>query len=250
MPASVQTAGASQAIKAQLRLRELILSGELPSGTRLTELSVVERLGVSRTPVRAALARLEDEGLLEAVAGGGYGVRVFHERDVADAIELRGSLEGLLARLAAERGVARGPLETARRCLADIDRVLAAPALDDEGISRYQRLNEAFHAQIHAMADSPVIARQFERASRLPFASPSALVIRESHSPGARDVLTIAQHQHWQVLAAIEAREGGRAEALMREHSRIARHNLQRVLRAPASAAAPAGATLIQRAQA
>ena len=47
-------AGGSQAVKAQLRLRELILAGELPAGSRIAELAIVERIGVSRTPIRAA----------------------------------------------------------------------------------------------------------------------------------------------------------------------------------------------------
>jgi GntR family transcriptional regulator of vanillate catabolism len=98
--------GGSQSVKAQLRLREMILAGELPGGARIAELTLVEKLGVSRTPIRAALMRLEQEGLLEALPNGGYAVRTFSERDVSDAIELRGTVEGLLARVAAERGAA------------------------------------------------------------------------------------------------------------------------------------------------
>jgi GntR family transcriptional regulator, vanillate catabolism transcriptional regulator len=94
----------SAQVRALLQLRELILSGELSGGSRIAELAIVARLGVSRTPVRAALLRLEQEGLLRALPGGGYVVETFSERDIADAIELRGTLEGLLARLAAERG--------------------------------------------------------------------------------------------------------------------------------------------------
>ena len=90
----------SAQVRALLQLRELILSGELAGGSRIAELAIVERLGVSRTPIRAALMRLEQEGLLEALPNGGYVVQTFSERDVADAIELRGTLEGLLARLA------------------------------------------------------------------------------------------------------------------------------------------------------
>jgi GntR family transcriptional regulator of vanillate catabolism len=99
--------GGSQSVKAQLRLREMILAGELPGGARIAELTLVEKLGVSRTPIRAALMRLEQEGLLEALPNGGYAVRTFSERDVSDAIELRGTVEGLLARIAAERGARR-----------------------------------------------------------------------------------------------------------------------------------------------
>ncbi len=91
----------SQTVRAQLRLRELILGGELTPGARIPELALVERLGASRTPVRAALGRLADEGLLEPLPNGGYAVRDFSVGDIQDAIELRGTLEGLAARLAA-----------------------------------------------------------------------------------------------------------------------------------------------------
>src|SRR5256885_5238870 len=69
-PAASEAESHSQVIKAQLQLREMILAGELPAGERIAELTVVQRLGISRTPVRAALMRLEQEGLLEAMAGG------------------------------------------------------------------------------------------------------------------------------------------------------------------------------------
>jgi GntR family transcriptional regulator of vanillate catabolism len=80
------------------------------------------------------------------------------------------------------------------------------------------------------MAGSPLIAQQLERATSLPFASPSGFVVVQANSPAARDMLVIAQDQHGQVLDAIENREGSRAEALMREHSRIAQRNLREAL--------------------
>lgn len=82
----------SQSLKTILSLRDLILSGELKPGERLSELAIVDRLGVSRTPVRTALVRLEEEGLLEAIPSGGYAVRHFSEADIFDAIETRGTL--------------------------------------------------------------------------------------------------------------------------------------------------------------
>ena len=102
---SEDTAGLSQTVKAQLRLRELIVGGVLKPGQRIAELALVERIGVSRTPIRMALVRLQEEGLLEALPSGGFMVKDFSEEDIRDAIELRGTLEGLAARLAAERGV-------------------------------------------------------------------------------------------------------------------------------------------------
>jgi GntR family transcriptional regulator of vanillate catabolism len=225
--------GGSHAIKAQQRLRELILTGELAAGARIAELALVELLGVSRTPIRAALMRLEQEGLLEALPSGGYAVRTFSEREVADAIELRGTLEGLAARIAAERGVSPRALAQARACLDEIDQVLLDASLSDEMFSDYVRLNAEFHRLLADLPGSGVLAREIERAGSLPFASPSGFVGVQIHNAAARDMLVVAQHQHRQVLDAIERREAGRAESLMRECSRIARHNMQLALREP-----------------
>jgi GntR family transcriptional regulator of vanillate catabolism len=237
--------GGSQAVKAQQRLREWILAGDLPGGSRIAELALVERLGMSRTPIRAALMRLGQEGLLETLSSGGYAVRTFSEREVADAIELRGTLEGLAARLAAERGVRPAVLKPATECLDQIDALLRQGALDDDGFSAYVRLNGEFHKMLSEMADSAVLAREIERASSLPFASASGFVGVQAHNPDARDMLMVAQHQHRQVLDAIVQREAGRAEALMREHSRLARHNLGLVMKNPHQAGMP-GVQLIR----
>ena len=232
IPVDPETGG-SQAVKAQLRLREMILAGELAAGARIAELAIVERLGVSRTPIRAALMRLEQEGLLDALPNGGYAVRTFSERDVSDAIEMRGTVEGLAARLAAERGVAPGVLAEARECLDGVDALLRQPALDDEGFLQYVTLNQKFHNLLSDMAGSSVIARELERVVSLPFASPSGFVVVQANSPQSRDMLVVAQDQHRQVLDAIERREGARAEAIMREHSRLAQRNMREAVRSP-----------------
>lgn len=238
--------GGSQAVKVQLKLREMVLAGELPGGTRIAELSIVEKLGVSRTPIRAALMRLEQEGLLVTLPNGGYAVRTFSERDVVDAIELRGTLEGLAVRLAAERGVAPQVLSEASECLDQVDGLLREAALNDEAFSRYVVLNRQFHGLIAELSGSAVIARELERVSGLPFASPSGFVVAQANSPRARDMLVVAQDQHRQVLDAIERGEGGRAESIMREHSRLAQRNLREVLRSPGSDAVP-GVRLIRK---
>lgn len=236
----------SAQVRAQLQLRELILSGELPGGMRIAELSIVERLGVSRTPIRAALLRLEQEGLLEALPNGGYAVRTFTERDISESIELRGTIEGLLARLAAERGAPPVVLGEARRCLEQIDAFLRAPALSETAFSQYVALNERFHALLREMAGSDVITHQLDRVMSLPFASPSAFVVEQADSPQARDMLVVAQDQHWQVIEAIERREGARAEGVMREHSRIAQRNLRLAVRNQIGSGLP-GVQLIRR---
>jgi GntR family transcriptional regulator, vanillate catabolism transcriptional regulator len=167
---------------------------------------------------------------LQALPGGGFAVRTFTERDAADAIELRGTVEGLAARLAAERGVAEGLLAQAHECLADIDEVLGRRALDDAAFLGYVTLNQRFHNLVCEMAGSAVIAREIERIVSLPFASPSGFVVHQANSPQSRDMLIVAQDQHRQVLDAIAQREGARAESIMREHSRIAQRNLRDVM--------------------
>jgi GntR family transcriptional regulator, vanillate catabolism transcriptional regulator len=218
-------------VRAQLQLREMILSGELGAGARIAELSLVERLGVSRTPIRAALMRLEQEGLLQALPHGGFAVRTFSEREVAEAIELRGMVEGLAARLAAERGAAPVVLAEARAVLMQIDGLLQNQALSEQDFSAYVELNQHFHNLLGELAGSDLLAREMERAAGMPFASPSAFVVVQATSPKARDMLIVAQDQHWQVLQAIEQREGSRAESVMREHSRLAQRNLREAVR-------------------
>jgi GntR family transcriptional regulator, vanillate catabolism transcriptional regulator len=237
----------SQTVKAQLALRELILGGELKSGTRIAELWLVERLSVSRTPVRLALVRLAEEGLLDALPSGGYAVKDFSESDIHDAIEVRATIEGLAARLAAERGVSPVLVTEARECLDRIDAALAEPALTDETFAIYVQENARFHALLSEMAGSPLVSRQLEKAMALPFASPNGFVMAQSVGPGARDVLVVAQEQHRMVIEAIVQREGTRAEALMREHARIARRNLQQALRSHQSLALVPGGRLIRR---
>ncbi len=236
----------SQTVKAQLKLRELILSGALPAGERIAELTLVELLGVSRTPIRAALIRLEQEGLLDALPHGGFAVRTFSEAEVSDAIELRGTVEGLAARLAAERGAAPALLAQGQLCLDEIDRVLSEPALTDESFSAYVVLNQKFHTVLAELSGSPVLVRELERLISQPFASPSGFVGVQSNTPQARDMLIVAQHQHRQVLTAIAQREGARAESLMLEHSRLAQTNLRQAMRSPHDFAMP-GVQLIRK---
>ncbi|MES1162066.1 MAG: GntR family transcriptional regulator, partial [Rhizobacter sp.] len=165
MPTAANDAAApnvSQAVKAQLALRELILGGELKAGARIAELWLVERLNVSRTPVRLALVRLAEEGLLDAMPSGGYAVKDFTENDIHDAIEVRGTMEGLAARLAAERGVSRSLMAAARECVAAIDQLLAAPALDEAAFEGYVEHNGRLHGLLADMAGSEVVRRQVE----------------------------------------------------------------------------------------
>jgi GntR family transcriptional regulator of vanillate catabolism len=227
-------------VKAQLSLRDLILSGDLRPGDRISELSVVERLGISRTPIRMALVRLEEEGFLEAIPSGGFAVKAFSERDIHDAIEMRGTLEGFAARLAAERGVRNAVMLQLKDRLAQLDELVGRPTLSVEDFSQYVGLNGQFHSLMIEAADSPVLARQIDRALNLPFASPSGFVM-------VHKILTIAQDHHHCVVRAIEEREGARAESLMREHARLAHRNLQLAFRNQGTRDLVPGAVLIKK---
>src|SRR5215213_3599213 len=138
----------TQTVRAQLALRDLVLRGELNPGERVSELQMVERLGVSRTPVRMALVRLEEEGLLEAIPSGGFSVKTFSEKEVFEAIEIRGTLEGLAARLAAERGAGEEDIRGIVDCLDAIDEVMQGHEQTVDEVSRYGELNAQFHAGI------------------------------------------------------------------------------------------------------
>jgi GntR family transcriptional regulator of vanillate catabolism len=242
-----EEAGISQTVKAQLRLRELIVGGELKPGQRIAELALVERVGASRTPIRMALVRLQEEGLLDALPGGGFVVKDFSEDDIHDAIELRGTIEGLAARLAAERGVSAVLIAEARDCLERIDQVVAQRELTEASFSTYVEQNGRLHDLLAEMAGSDVVQRQLERVKTLPFASPNGFVFASALSPRSRDALVVAQAQHRAVIDAIAGREGSRAEALMREHARIARQNLREALQSHKSLQKIPGASLIRR---
>jgi GntR family transcriptional regulator, vanillate catabolism transcriptional regulator len=221
----------SQTVRAQLALRDMILSGQLRSGERISELQAVDITGVSRTPVRLALVRLEDEGLLQAIPSGGFMVKAFSERDILDSIELRGTLEGLAARLAAERGASARSLEPLKECLADLDQLVRQDPISVEAFSAYVTMNARFHAVLNELSGSAPVIRQIDRVAAMPFASPSAFVMAQSALPEAHNILLIAQEHHRIVVDAIENREGARAEAIMREHARLAVRNLRLALR-------------------
>lgn len=246
-PTTLDDAGLSQTVKAQLRLRELIVGGEIRPGQRIAELALVERLGVSRTPIRMALVRLQEEGLLDALPGGGFVAKDFSEDDIRDAIELRGTLEGLAARLAAERGPSAVALAELRECIARIDAVLAEPELTESSFTRYVEHNGRLHDLLAEMTGSTLLRKQLERVKTLPFASPNGFVFASALSPRSRDSLVVAQAQHRALLEALERREGARAEAIMREHARNAHQNFVEALASHKSLQRIPGASLIRR---
>jgi GntR family transcriptional regulator, vanillate catabolism transcriptional regulator len=234
-----------QALRAKLRLRELILEGGLKAGERLAELPLASQLEVSRTPLRLALAQLEHEGLLEAVPGGGFAVSTFTEQQVADAIDLRGVLEGMAARLAAERLEDSAELEAMHGCVAQMDALVRPDRVAIEAFERYVKLNARFHLLLTKLAKSRELESAIAHVDALPFASPSAFVQVQAELPESHRMLFVAQTQHRAILEAIEEGEGSRAEAVAREHARLARGNLDLALTSERALQQLPGASLI-----
>lgn len=236
----------SQTGRALLSLREMLFRGDFQPGERISELPMVARLGVSRTPIRLALDRLAHEGLLEASPSGGFVVRSFSLHDIWDAIEMRGVLEGTAARLAAERLSELGELVDIRRCMEEMNAYLG-PVSNIDSFSRYLDLNDAFHGAVIRLAKSPMLERSLDQVLTLPFAQPSAVVYARSKLPAAAELFAIGQEHHRIILDAIERRQGSRAEAAAREHSGLSRRILEWVLEDREILNCVPGASLIRR---
>jgi GntR family transcriptional regulator of vanillate catabolism len=234
----------SQTTKATLGLRELIFAGELAPDERVPELGLADRIGVSRTPLRLALATLAHEGLLRALPGGGFVVCSFSLDDVADAIELRGVLEGTAARFAAERLGSPTELADLVAVTEQLDAVVGEPT---PVLERFVELNDAYHRALVVLAKSEAVARAIANAVAVPFASPSALLASQATLTREREVLVVAQHQHRMLLEAVGAGHGSRAEDIAREHARLAKLNLELVLESGPALERLPGAPLLRR---
>lgn len=239
-------ATSSQVTRATLGLRELVLEGELAPGERVPEVALAERLEVSRTPLRLALSTLAHEGLVEPLRGGGFVVRAFTRTDVADAIELRGVLEGAAARFAAERLESRDHLAALTATTEQLDEVVSEGS--PESLVAYAELNDAYHEALVDLAASETLRRAIANVVALPFAAPGALLASQATLAGSREILLVAQHQHRVLLDAIRAGHGTRAEEIAREHARMALLNLEVVLQDHGALAQLPGAPLLRAA--
>jgi GntR family transcriptional regulator of vanillate catabolism len=234
----------SQVERVVLTLRAMLLRGEFRPGERLTELALVARLNASRTPVRLALERLSHQGLLEPMANGGFRARQFTRAEIWDAIEIRGVLEGTAARLAAERLASADELVELRQWAAEVEAIRPGGL---ECFVRYVETNVAFHRELWRLAKSSMLLQALEAVTSLPFAEPGALVFSASEDKlGLGSPLSaVAMEHHRAIVEAIENREGTRAEALAREHSRMARRNLDLMLGNPELLEQVPGSSLI-----
>jgi DNA-binding GntR family transcriptional regulator len=197
----------TNAVRARDELREAILAGSLPPGSRLRAESLAERLQTSRTPVREALHLLAREGLVDIEPRRGAVVRQFDAADLADLYDVRALIEPYAARRAATR---IGAPDVAR--LADLcDRADARGAADDEAVEDQVALNEEFHRIIVAAAGSPRLEAALHAVAGIP--RPFRTAFWHDDAQRAQSLFC-----HRQIVHALERRQPRLAEAAMAMH--------------------------------
>lgn len=191
--------------EAASRLRSMILSGELPPGSRMRELQLCEQLGVSRTPVREALRTLAAEGLVDLLPNRSVVVSQLHAPDLEHLFVVFGAVEGLAAELACQR-ITEAEIAEIGRLLAEmIDyhaRKERAP---------YMRINQLIHQRTVEIAANPVLLSVWQ-----------SLVPRVEWARALANLdtgrWTGALFEHTKMFTVLAARDGKLLAQLTREH--------------------------------
>jgi GntR family transcriptional regulator of vanillate catabolism len=222
-----ESTGSSQTARATLSLRDLLLEGKFRPGERIREVPLAEELGVSRIPLRIALERLANEGLLEVRPTTGFVVPQFSVNDIYEAIHLRGLIEGNAAKLAAQR--VKDPREVASLHALSYEMIALVQrrTLTLECLAAYIELNAQFHAELLRLSGSRILRRAMEHVTSLPFASPSSFLRRHYLAPQFREMFLLALDHHRGLADAIVNHDAARAETIMHEHADLAWRNLE-----------------------
>ncbi len=201
------------------RMRYLILAGEWKPGDRLVERRIARSFGVSRTPVRQALAMLEAEGLIRIAPNRGATVRSYRPEELDDLYRLRAVLEGY----AAGRAAMLITSEALSRLNESCHRFEKLRSKDD--VVKLVEENLFFHDTILEAAESESLSRTLRNLVELP-------LLYKAYFWYSPEQKLISEHYHRQLLRAFEARDAARAERLMKEHIREAGEFLAAQIRA------------------
>jgi DNA-binding GntR family transcriptional regulator len=202
--------------EAYARIRAAIRDGTLAPGLRLTETDLAARFGVSRTPVRQAIARLESEGLLTHEARRGLTVTRPDHAQVVELYVMREVLEGAAARLAAQHA---SPTEIG--AMAEL--IASEPGHFDDARALAET-NQRLHGLLYLAAHNRYLLRSLEQLGATMALLPTLLTF------GGRAAQAHAEHQA--ILAALQTRDGNAAEAAARAHAQAAqRHRLAWLVR-------------------
>lgn len=195
-----------------------IISGRYPGGGRITEQEVAAASGVSRTPVREALRRLQSEGLVDFTPNFGAVVTAWTEADADEVFELRAMLEAYGARRAARHATAEQLAALRRFAEAQYrESVERKPGY----LARIGELNNFFHHAIQDAADSARLKRCL--ASLIE----AVLVMKTFNMYSPDDLVRSAQH-HLELCSALESRDADWASSVMSSHIRAARGVVKR----------------------
>jgi GntR family transcriptional regulator of vanillate catabolism len=220
----------TQAEVVLLKLREMLLSGAFQPGEHLMEVPLAQRLNVSRTPVRLALGALAQEGLLRYTAKSGFAVRGFSVKEIVDAVAVRGRLEAMACRLAAEKGLEPAAIETLRANVERTQALAGKKHLNVDHVRTWCELNGEFHDTLVREAGNESLSKFVQQVDSIPLASAKtiAATMRNLQRIGAVIDASVAMHRL--VLDAVERRQPERADHLMLEHVYQGQLSLQRYL--------------------
>lgn len=213
MTLSVDAAvGGNLADRVYRELREAICDARLGAHERLVQNALADQLGISRTPVRDALLRLAQEGLVKALPWrGGYAVSEFTSEEVLHIYDVRLGLEPLALRQAVGRHT-RAQIAHLR----DLDALIADEP--QSSVAEHYQLNQQLHAGLVEPCDNDLLKRMLEQL----WSMPSALRMYHHQVAGGHGV-DPAGLQHDAIIDAVEAGDGDTAEARLREHLETAR---------------------------
>lgn len=195
------------------RLEEEILSGELERGAALGEIALSKRLGVSRTPIRGALHRLAEEGLVEIHPNRGATVVGINIDDLVDIYTIRERLEGLASALAAKRTTP----EEIKRLSEAVD--LAEFYISKNDTEHIKELDTVFHSIIYSASGSRFLARTLSELHR----KIKSYRKRSLSVPGR---LENTAEEHREILEAIKRGDADEADRLTSLHIRRALENM------------------------
>ncbi len=221
-PETPAPAGTSRSEAVTRVLRDMITRGDFAAGFHLQELPLAERMGVSRTPIREALATLAQEGLLEPGPRRGYKVRTFAIEEIADAYEMRATLEGTACRLLAERGLPAHQIRAIRELLDAGDQLIERGRFTTVEHEPWGDMNTALHHLLVEATGNALLKTFVQQTCHVPLAGPRDVhwyrLDQENFA-----LVQQAHRDHHEIFEAIVRRQSSRAEARMREHIYLSR---------------------------
>lgn len=221
--ASVYTTKAVE--KAYLMVRDRIVRGVYSPGLRVTEKEIADATGVSRTPVREALRRLQADGFVKVIPNAGAVVTEWTDNNMRDVFELRALLESYGAQRAAERITDEGIRELRKLAEKQYEEsVRQAPGY----VERIGEVNSRFHRTLQAYSGNERLV------AMLPALIEAPLVLKTFTRYEHADLVRSASH-HLEIVSALEARDGEWAASVMRSHI----HAAHAALRGTESSTAP-----------